>query len=137
MKTIIGVGKKSGEGVWIDVAGLEDLDAILKNIPELAKAAARHELQVSLDDLKGRAMEKCPVLSGDLRGSAFYETSWNGNNLEGVVGFSLPYALAIHEGINFTFTDPTKEAKFLENPFKERVGPYITNIGDAIKGAMP
>jgi len=142
MKTIIGVGKKSGEGVWINVAGLEDLDAILKNIPELAKAAARKELQVSLDDLKGKAKMLCPVNKdpkaeepGALKGSAFYETSWNGNNLEGVIGFDKPYALRQHEEI--TYQHDTGEAKYLERPFKENVGPYTQNIADAIKKALP
>jgi len=146
MKTIIGVSKKTGDGVFIDVVGLEDLDAILKNIPEMAKEAARKELKISLADLKGKSQRLCPVNKdplarehglepGALQASAFYETGWNGNNLEGTVGFQKEYALRQHEELDYQHD--TGQAKYLEEPFKANVGQYTNNIADAIKKAMP
>ena len=142
MKTIIGVAKSSGDGIYIDIDGLEDLEAILKNIPEAAKQAARKELQRCLGDLKGKAQRLAPVNKdpkakdpGALKGSAFYETSWDGDNLEGVVGFDKPYALRQHEDMDYLHD--TGQAKYLEQPFKESIGDYTDAIGEAIKKAMP
>lgn len=141
MKTVIGVSKKTGDGVYIDVEGLDDLDAILKNIPDEAKQAARKELQRCLADLKGKAQMLAPVNKDPnakepeaLKGSAFYETSWNGNDLEGVVGFDKPYALRQHEETEYQHD--TGQAKYLEQPFKESIDDYKNAISDAIKRAI-
>jgi hypothetical protein len=115
----------------ITVEGQKELDALLKRIPAQAKAQASKELSDIVQDLKGESQRRAPIDLGDLRGSAFGDTK----DLEGTVGFTEPYAMYQHEGIGFNHPKGG-EAKYLENPFKEKMKMYIKAIGDAIDRAV-
>jgi hypothetical protein len=114
-----------------EVEGQKELNRVLKSIPEKGKKAAEHELDIILLDLQGKAQDRAPVLTGDLRGSAYH----NQKGLTGEVGFSSPYALRQHEELSYRHPQGG-EAKYLENPYKENAKRYIKAIGDAVKKAV-
>lgn len=123
--------KTSGGGLTVKVEGLEELNRKLNQIPKKAKDEVTKELMDIIFDLQGESQRRAPLDTGALRGSAFAEM----NGLEGTVGFEEIYALYQHEGVDFNHPKGG-EAKFLENPFKEKMKKYIKAIGDAVKRAV-
>lgn len=119
---------------FIEVKGARELDALLKTMPDRAKAATRKALQDSAADLKQKAIDLAPKKTGDLRGSAFYQTEISATGLEAIVGFDEPYATRQHEELDWKHTDG--QAKYLETPYKENLPTYVDNIGAAIKGVL-
>jgi hypothetical protein len=123
----------------IQIQGMQELQKALKNIPEQAKGAASKELRKITLDLKGKAQRIAPVagmtisgyIGGDLVGTAFAEVE----GLEGVVGFTSPYALRQHEEVGYRH-ETGKTAKFLETPYKENAGKYAEAIKDAVRKAV-
>lgn len=115
----------------ITIEGMGDLNRKLNAIPNKAKGGVTKELMDIIFDLQGESQRRAPIDTGALRGSAFAEQ----NGLEGTVGFTEEYALYQHEGVEFNHPKGG-EAKYLENPFKERINKYIKAIGDAVKRAV-
>lgn len=81
-------------------------------------------------DLKRRAVQRAPIQTGDLRGSADTRVKDNSGQVEGLVGFSSEYAIEQHE--NLTYNHPRGgEAKFLERPYlenRERYKEYVRRV---------
>lgn len=114
-----------------DMKGIKELNRYLDLAPEKAKGQVERELQDIGSDLMGEAQRRAPVDTGDLRGSAFTETE----NMVCTVGFTEPYALRQHEGVDFAHPRGG-EAKFLENPYKEKKDKYIAALKGAVKKAV-
>jgi len=51
----------------------------------------------------------------------------------GVVGFNVPYAARLHEGIDFHFTEPSSGPKFLESKLLRNKDRYMKIIANTIK----
>jgi hypothetical protein len=51
----------------------------------------------------------------------------------GVIGFNTPYAARLHEGISFTFTEPSAGPKFLEAKMQRHRASYMQEIADTIR----
>jgi len=115
----------------IKIDGMEELNKILADIPEVAKKAAHNELKIVAEDLKGKSQRLAPVDLGDLKGSAGVEV----NGLEATIFYTEPYATRQHEELEYNHPKGG-QAKYLEQPFKESVNDYTNAIGDAIKKAI-
>ena len=116
----------------ITVKGMPELQKILKNMPSKVEGAVHKEMKTIVEDLKGKAQLLTPVgETGDLQGSAFAEVE----KLDGVTGFTSPYALKQHEELGFRHPKGG-QAKFLETPYKENQDKYIEAIRKAAKGAV-
>lgn len=73
------------------------------DIIKLVQAGAVEAINVSLNDLAGRAIAETPVEEGTLRASARYPandsaSAATADKLEGIVSFNTVYAAAQHEG---------------------------------------
>lgn len=115
----------------ITIKGMPELQKLLKIMPGNTNDAVHKELQKITLDLQGKAQRLAPIDLGDLRGSAFAEV----DGLDGVVGFTEPYALRVHEGVGFRHPKGG-EAKYLETPYKENADKYADAIGKAAKKAV-
>ena len=117
-------------------------------------------------DLAGESARRAPIESGDLRnnchgtvqGTTVFENKSSvpasvpaNARVVGVVGYSLPYALRQHEdlSLNHDRVDGHKrpdgttvnmvaggEAKFLENPFRERLPAYMNRFNKIVEGSI-
>lgn len=119
----------------LKVEGLDALQSKLRNIPEDALHAVRKAIQKVAADLKGKAQRITPVDTGDLAGSAYYETSITSTGIDAEVGFPLEYATRQHEELTFVHRFPG-QAKYLETPLNENIDRYIEMVGDAAMKAM-
>jgi hypothetical protein len=129
-----------GVNLFADIRGLDDLVAAIKNVPDTAREAAAGAINDAAQDLKAKAVERTPIKTGDLRGTAFADEA-TPDNLDAAVGFGyagtrqFKYALRQHEEL--TWKHPQGgEAKYLENPFKENVDKYTAHISEAVKKAV-
>ena len=113
------------------VTGIDKLNKALKQIPAGSEESVKKSLKEISLDLQGESQRRAPVDTGDLRGSAY--TKQDGLTAE--VGFSSPYAVRQHENMQYKHKRGG-EAKYLENPFKERRDRYLKDIGDAVKKAV-
>jgi hypothetical protein len=131
---------------------------------EAALKAIQNEIASITFDLLGEGMRRAPIYQGYLRGSgiaklngkqtAHTESSRKGdakivkdfkagnislqtlvNKLMGEIAFTAEYATIQHE--NQEFKHPKGgEAKYLENPLKEKYPLYMTEIVKAIENAL-
>ena len=138
----------------VKVEGMDELNRILRNMPDAVKRAAEKSLELAALDLQAKAADIAPNDTGDLSGSGFVSVGWRNEvktitshdrdpssrrllipetkGLEAIVGFAEPYALAQHEHVEWHH--PKRgQAKYLETPFKENISKYITAIGNTIK----
>lgn len=53
------------------IEGVDKLNNVLKLIPEKSTKAIEEQLKIVALDLQGKAQRLAPVMTGDLRGSAF------------------------------------------------------------------
>jgi hypothetical protein len=108
---------------------MRNLQAKINEIKDATKEAVN---EVALD-LIGKAKERAPLDTGDLRGSGFVNNGGtNGQIYKAKVGFSEPYALEQHE--NLQYQHPRGgEAKYLENPLKENEERYIDHIKSKVR----
>ena len=107
---------------------MRNLQAKINEIKDATKEAVN---EVALD-LIGKAKERAPLDTGDLRGSGFANMTEGNNKYKAKVGFSEPYALEQHE--NLQYQHPRGgEAKYLENPLKENEERYIDHIKSKVR----
>lgn len=85
--------------------------------------------------VQGDAVQRAPVDTGDLRGSASSRFDESPTSIEGTTGFSASYALKVHEDMSM-FHPRGGEAKFLENAFTENEAKIEKYIQDAIEEGM-
>lgn len=55
------------------------------------------------------------------------------NQYVGVIGFAVPYAAKMHEGIDFHFTEPSSGPKYLESKLITKREHYMKVIANTIK----
>lgn len=129
----------------------EKLDCMIDDVRSTTVQAMA---DVALDCL-GRAVERAPVETGDLRGSGFAEVNQStiamgnqngdidmlgapgeasGDEIEAGIGFTAPYAFVQHE--HTEFNHPLGgQAKYLESVVAENVPKWTKHLQDAgVKG---
>ena len=99
---------------------------------------AEKAIGLCCEDLLRKAVEVCPIDSGDLRKSGTVQLEKKGIETQGMVGFggdhTSEYAVVVHEMPNTTnWSEPGTGAKYLENPFKENTQRYLDKIADTVK----
>jgi hypothetical protein len=62
-----------------------------------------------------------------------YSAAISFDKYEGVIGYNVPYAAKMHEGIGFKFTEPSSGPKYLESKLLTRRDVYMRDIADTIK----
>lgn len=138
------------------IKGMKELDKALKKIPAGSETAVKKSLTDIALDLQGEAQRRAPVDTGDLRGSAYAtvdgkDVTQNASadkhpktrrtskptakKMQAIVGFTEPYAIKQHEDLTLKH-ERGGEAKYLENPYKEKKDMYLKDIGDAVKKAV-
>lgn len=113
----------------IEIRGLAELNAKLRELANVSKEAAKQELADIALDLAGKCSDAAPVDKGDLQGALANPVEVN--ELEWKVGSSLEYCATQHEHTEFNHPKGGG-AKFIERPFNENVNNYIDEIGNAI-----
>lgn len=137
------------------IEGIDKLNTALKTIPDKTAKAIENELKTVALDLQGKAQMLAPVMTGDLRGSAFVVVgkvlvaeplddsdpkSIRGDipkaeTLEAIVGFSEPYALRQHEETGYRHPKGG-QAKYLETPYKQNRDRYVKYVQEEIRKAV-
>jgi len=144
----------------------EDIKRVQKALDkaeDIALKAAKREVVAIVFDLLGEAMNRAPIKTGYLRGAGIAKvnddqvahTESSGSNaaqivkdfkagnislqqfvdeLMGEVAFTTPYATYQHEEQDLNHIDG--EAKYLENPLKEKSPEYIKGLAAAIEAAL-
>ena len=146
-----------------------DDKALSRQITKAMKVAPREAAKAMMDcvlDLAGESARRAPIESGDLRNNCHGEVQGATvflnqqasptavaptPRLEGVVGYSLPYALRQHEDLTlphdrtdgYRRADGTTvnmvaggEAKYLEKPFEERKPRYIDRFAKIVEESI-
>jgi len=143
--------------VSVKIDGIEAFRQLLLETPARAEKGAHGALKICALDLMGKAQDLAPILTGDLRGSAYAVVGGEGEintqrndanpdtarlpvpqvagKLNAIVGFTEKYATKQHESV--ALRHPLGgSAKFLEIPFKSNQDKYLKTIGDAIKKSI-
>lgn len=115
----------------IKVEGLDQLTKKLTTIDEHLAKGLRVSIQRICRDLKAKAQKIAPVDTGDLQGSAYYETQITSKGIEAEVGFVEPYATRQHEELTYRHLAPG-QAKYLEQPLQQNLQKYIADIEQTI-----
>ena len=113
----------------IEIRGLAELNAKLRELANVSKEAAKQELADIALDLAGKCSDAAPVDKGDLRGDL--ANPRKEGDLEWKVGSDLPYTSRQHEHTEYNHPRGGG-AKFIERPFNENKDRYIEEIGNAI-----
>lgn len=101
---------------------------------QLAILAALHEgMGHVVDDLAGRAQRIAPVEEGTLRDSVTTDVVVIGGvGVEGTVAFTVPYAAAQHEHVEYHHPKGG-QAKYLEGPLKENASRYTEVLAATVR----
>ncbi len=73
---------------------------------------------------------QAPVRTGFLRKSSYWTVQRSRELIRGIVGFTAPYSIFVHEGLG---RGKRQAAKFLENPFKARSQVFLKAIANKLK----
>ena len=101
----------------------EEIQRIEKNLKKEIRKIKKVTYQgifQACELVRGRAMEKTPVDTGNLKNSAYTKMdAGHGTSAKptGEVGFTAKYSIYVHE--NLEARHPTGEAKFLEKALQE------------------
>lgn len=82
--------------------------------------------------LQREAMLLCPVDKGVLRATANTRHEGEGADIVVIVSFGTNYAIFVHEDLNAKHK-PGKQAKFLEQPFREKHDRMMEIINEEIE----
>lgn len=113
----------------MEIRGLAELNAKLRELANTSQEAAERELADIALDLAGNCSNAAPVDLGDLRGDLANPREVN--ELEWKVGSDLDYCATQHEHTEYNHPRGGG-AKFIERPFNENKDRYIEEIGNAI-----
>lgn len=98
--------------------------------------AAAQSMGICAADLQGKSATQAPIDTGDLRANCSVSpVEQTRDTIQVRVGYNLVYAAVQHERLDFRHPKGGK-AKFLEDPYKENFGKYISAIGAAIRRAV-
>lgn len=99
---------------------------------KILEAAIKPALEMIGADLAGEGARRAPVEEGTLRGSFSHEVKRTASGYEVEVTADTPYAARQHEEV--TWKHPKGgEAKFLENPLKEKTAQYAAVIAGFVR----
>ena len=119
----------------VKVTGVNQVIANIAKLSERAEKEVTKSVRDACLDLQGKAQNRAPIDTGDLRGSASTTVETKGNSIVGEVGFNTPYALRQHEELSYNHPQGG-EAKYLENPLKENESQYKKDIQDALRRSL-
>lgn len=108
--------------------GVENVKRVLGEFEAFKKATAKQAekaMVAGAEYVKKESQKRCPVRTGRLRRSAFVRSRGDGWNTRVSVGYSVPYAIYVHERLELLHRNG--EAKFLENVFREQ-SPQIYGV---------
>lgn len=114
---------------------MEEIRANIARVKNKIMNELEKDMQTIVLDLQAEAQKKAPVDTGDLRGSASSKVTKSDDGVLGNVGFNTPYALKQHENLNLSHPRGG-EAKYLENPMKERSGKYKDYVGETVRRVL-
>lgn len=141
--------------VTAEILGIEDVNrAFDEKIKKVKRYTAKAMTDVTLD-LLGKAVERAPVDTGDLRGSGYANINnttvakgtkdgvtligsalaTDSDEVVGEVGFTAEYALVQHEDLSFNHPQGG-QAKYLEQPFDRNTDKYIKYLEDSVDNAV-
>lgn len=80
--------------------------AALKKLLESESGAVGLNLLKRVNRVKNGARARCPVDTGNLRGSIASEIRQSSTGLVGRVGSNVPYAIYVHEGTKYQAAQP-------------------------------
>jgi hypothetical protein len=131
--------------------GLREVEARLNNALRDIEGVTKSAFMDVVLDLTGEAVRRAPVLDGDLRGSGKAEINSvviamgtkegtiettgempEAVRYEATVSFGTPYARYQHEGLDFKHPQGG-QAKYLQQPFEEKVDRYIQHMRDSVR----
>ena len=118
-----------------NIRGLEEVLANLNRISDELKDELGDSLTTAGLDLKGKAQNRAPIDTGDLRGSAVVEVNVNSTEISAEVGFGTKYALKQHEDLSLNHPQGG-EAKYLENPLKENARRYFRWVTESVRRVL-
>jgi hypothetical protein len=113
------------------VHGIEEVKARLKQAVAATARGWEKSAPKGGEDLKERSQPLAPSKTGELRESAFVETSGSGFDAVTTVGYSADYAADVHEDLEARHENG--EAKFLETPAREGAARTLGIVADGIK----
>lgn len=137
---------------------LEGLDKVTRELNNRLKkvktATVKGIADITLDCL-GKSVQRAPVELGDLRGSGHADINGkkiatgntdgsissgspgesSNSKIEGVVGFTAPYALKQHEELDYVHLKGG-EAKYLEKTLAENTEKYVNHLANGVKKAI-
>lgn len=106
------------------LTGIHEAQAKLRRTNRKLGEKLEQGLKKCGEFLLGKAQEVVPVDTGKLHDSGFVETEGSGWDTKVFVGFSADYAIFVHEMTHLKHA-PGKQAKFLEGPAREYLGPML------------
>lgn len=118
----------------VTVHGLAELASRFRALSADVVNDAEAEIEESLQKLMEDSQELCPVKTGALRDSAYFNVTRQGDRVSGEVGYSADYALEVHE--DTTREHATGTAKFLETPFVAGQDEVVKAIGERVKESV-
>jgi hypothetical protein len=127
--------KIGGDVVGITVVGVNSVVGKLNALTKVIGSVLQSSLNDVGEDLMGKSQALCPVLEGDLRGSANVKVGRSGTKPFVEVGYNMVYARYQHEGTWFNHPQGG-QAKYLEQPFKDNVDRYIKAIESDINKSL-
>ena len=121
-----------GVVMGITVTGVSSITAKFNVVAKAIDGILQKSLNDIGQDLKGKSQSLCPVLEGDLRGSANVKVGKGGGKPFVEVGYNMIYARYQHEGTWFAHPQGG-QAKYLEQPFKENMPQYVKALESDVK----
>lgn len=101
---------------------------------KLVDDAAKKAVMDTLLDLQAKSVQLAPLDEGDLRRSANVRPPVvEGNKISGSLGYATPYAVRMHEDLDYTPQESGTGPKYLENPATENAAKYKKHIKDSVK----
>jgi len=83
-----------------DTKHIKGVDKVCANLTKeirAIKGRSRPGVMSAGHFVKGKAQAECPVVTGNLKNSAYVKDATRGRKVGAVVGFSAVYALSVHE----------------------------------------
>ena len=121
------------------MAFLKGLDSVLRNLNKEIKAIEGRSLAglIRAAVVVRRSMDETPPLvpidKGFLRGSWFTNPGYLGNNPFVTMGFSISYAVFVHEMIGAKFKRPGAGPKFFQSAFRRNKDRILEIIKEEAK----
>jgi hypothetical protein len=118
----------------IEWQGLDTLIGVLRAAPDHVKQWTDNELLGVAYDVFNESQRQVPVDTGTLKNSGHVSSDGDEINIS-YGGAAAGYALWVHENLTARHKPPTK-AKFLEDPFNEKIGELSNRLQAGIESAI-